>query len=894
MNAVRLFWVCWCMLFPGIISGQQQILSRFRPQERTPEVYFNTSERQQFGFDAPRFPAQFQNYESFLFNGKDERRIPIKSIRTDRGDWVIASVKRTMDFDWDSLSFILAEDSTRLIGQLKNDTAVRLFLPERPNLPHYYIAALYEGKLVGKLKVVCYPEDALNLRVVPIIPVSWSKDSLENFLNGVFKQAVISWKVHLEPPFITEAFSESGEFDNPSARFDHYTGQMRALRDLYFEQHPAADRRSYYLFIIPAFKNNIAHGYIVHNKAVGFIPLTSPNPFRTIARTLARGLGFLSDDELSATDLIGKTLNLMDTAGGVELNYTQWELLRHHSGSFAYFDAEEDVRTNNGLIAYYFWREDGNGYIIPEDGSFLRAIKRPYKKNYLSYHLNIYDLFYKPLFFIGNQLICIWHFLLLLLLFLVAFTMHYIARIRWAATMKKSKLWLTLYKWGVNMSCISLLVPGFFLIEQQLKRYEVESGLIEDFVGLSYSDVQHAVLYNKNLERTNQEEEGSEILIQKGEHWYMKRRKKVLYFDVRKDVTGSWTLCKFRADSDSLIVSQQTYRKPAENHYMVFSYLNEDGSYDRQRIFNHRGADITEKLNLDEDPAKRILVFVNGYRPTSIGHTFEDNFRDIRAKGLEFPESSNYVFNFDRYDYWRPWQQIDIRFQSRINPSETFYADGHFSVSTSNHRSLLNFSTVSTVYPKRCADAEHHTCQQVRSTGTRWFGSALRPTADLLPSKPNKPGFNYRRSKGKIAGKNLLQMLNELPNRSENDTLFIVAHSMGYAYTLGMLDELKGKINFGDCYIIAPENAASGKINPGDWQNVWQYGVDHQRYKHNAPCMLDGVAPQVQVNGLHRRQRVFIPDEHYRRHGFFDSHFIGFYTWIFNLEPYQAGYIPQR
>jgi hypothetical protein len=32
----------------------------------------------------------------------------------------------------------------------------------------------------------------------------------------------------------------------------------------------------------------------------------------------------------------------------------------------------------------------------------------------------------------------------------------------------------------------------------------------------------------------------------------------------------------------------------------------------------------------------------------------------------------------------------------------------------------------------------------------------------------------------------------------------IVCHSMGYAYALGMLEVLKGKVSFGRLYIIAP------------------------------------------------------------------------------------------
>jgi len=124
--------------------------------------------------------------------------------------------------------------------------------------------------------------------------------------------------------------------------------------------------------------------------------------------------------------------------------------------------------------------------------------------------------------------------------------------------------------------------------------------------------------------------------------------------------------------------------------------------------------------------------------------------------------------------------------------------------------------------------------------------------------------------------------------------LYIVAHSMGYAYCLGMIDELRGKIEFGGLYIIAPENASAGKVNMNEWKEVWQYGSNFGRYAKGAPCLLDGIAPQVKVAGLKTAQRVFIPDKYYKRMGFFDSHFIGHYTWIFDIPEGDPGYIQQR
>lgn len=447
--------------------------------------------------------------------------------------------------------------------------------------------------------------------------------------------------------------------------------------------------------------------------------------------------------------------------------------------------------------------------------------------------------------------------------------------------------------WTINLLFLGLMLLSFFVIDSFLKRFEVKSGLIADLNKLSVESVTYNILYNINLKYEVEDEPKSEILIKRGDDWYMKRKKKVLYFDVFKDEKNEFSKCKFINESDSLLLHSLNFEDNAESHYCVFNFKSQNDSIEYQRVFNHLGIDITDKLQLT-DAAKRILVFVNGYRPTSVGHSFEDNFKDIKAKGLEFPNSTNLIYDFDRYDYWSPWNNIDYRFQKRINPSETYYADGHFSVSTSNHESLINFTHLTTIYPKRCKNPKKHICWKTTKNSTGIFGDKTVNTYDLLPVNSNKKGFKERYHNGKIAAKNLLLMFNEIPNKSSNDTIYLVAHSMGYAYSLGMIEELRGKINFGGFYILAPENAGQGKVNIGEWQEVWQYGSKLNKKEKDAPCLQDGVAPQMCAGGLSEANRAYIPQQFYKRKGFFDSHFVGYYNWIFDIDQGKKGAIKQR
>lgn len=59
------------------------------------------------------------------------------------------------------------------------------------------------------------------------------------------------------------------------------------------------------------------------------------------------------------------------------------------------------------------------------------------------------------------------------------------------------------------------------------------------------------------------------------------------------------------------------------------------------------------------------------------------------------------------------------------------------------------------------------------------------------------------------------------------------------------------------------------------------------------PCMQDGVAPQTNIPGLSAR-RVTIPSSENGHKGYGESHYHGFYTWVFDIAPAQLGYIKHR
>jgi hypothetical protein len=130
----------------------------------------------------------------------------------------------------------------------------------------------------------------------------------------------------------------------------------------------------------------------------------------------------------------------------------------------------------------------------------------------------------------------------------------------------------------------------------------------------------------------------------------------------------------------------------------------------------------------------------------------------------------------------------------------------------------------------------------------------------------------------------------------------IVAHSFGFAYSLGMVDYLIDKIQadagtpkFGRYYILAPENAVgkTGSIEPSyrlkvnNFESVFQYGSNFENKPNGEPfekyCYRDGIAPQIAINATQAVPNVFIPttDKYKWMREFNKAHSSDNYGWIF-------------
>lgn len=333
----------------------------------------------------------------------------------------------------------------------------------------------------------------------------------------------------------------------------------------------------------------------------------------------------------------------------------------------------------------------------------------------------------------------------------------------------------------------------------------------------------------------------------KGE-WISTSVESVLYFEVTNE--QKWY---YRKHSDSIQIPEWNINLPSNGHYQVIRYQRQ-ALPDSVQVLNGSGQDVSGLLRADiPNTPERFLILINGYRGPKTDDDPGDGVLTLK----------------DRYYYWF---KIDNRFQEIVQPDVMYYLDGSFPMKTSVHRNRLRFSW-------------------------SWLRTKLTPKHKAKPrvyrklnTDENPDGFAVRREAGKVAGEAFLIARNQLPHAPEvKDTVDIVSHSMGYAYSLGFMEVVAPYVYLRNNYIIAPENANEGGFDWSQMAHVWQYGSDLGEQQADPLRQQDGIAPQLPVKGIEQLPpdkggRIFVPKD-WPNKNFVDVHMIYSYDWIFDRIP---------
>ena len=270
---------------------------------------------------------------------------PWKLIPTGEQDVVAARYEGEKTIDLSRVRFATSPNSPALPAELHEESKTwSLKLPAADAQSSYDVYAIYEGEVLGKLRVVSYPKQSYRVRLVSVNGQRVGDVSeLSKHLNKIYQQVGVEFR-------LAETDSFQAELSNGHIRQD-----LKKLRDSYEEQHPLG-KDEVCVFVLSSelsksSKLEDVEGLMPRKSRFGYIFTgNSPNG-KSLARTLAHELGHglftlqhSFDDEYGGKQSQDKTANLMDyTEGATKLVAFQWNIISNPA-PFTALDREKDAQ----------------------------------------------------------------------------------------------------------------------------------------------------------------------------------------------------------------------------------------------------------------------------------------------------------------------------------------------------------------------------------------------------------------------------------------------------------------------------------------------------------------------------------------------------------------------
>ena len=270
---------------------------------------------------------------------------PWKLIPTGEQDVVAARYEGEKAIDLSRVRFATSPNSPALPAELHEESKTwSLKLPGTDAQSSYDVYAIYEGQVIGKLRVVSYPKQSYRVRLVSVNGQRVGDVSeLSKHLNKIYQQVGVEFR-------LAETDSFQAELSNRHIRQD-----LKKLRDSYEEQHPLG-KDEVCVFVLSSelsksSKLEDVEGLMPRKSRFGYIFTGNSSNGKSLARTLAHELGHglftlqhSFDDEYGGKQSQDKTANLMDyTEGATKLVAFQWNIISNPA-PFTALDREKDAQ----------------------------------------------------------------------------------------------------------------------------------------------------------------------------------------------------------------------------------------------------------------------------------------------------------------------------------------------------------------------------------------------------------------------------------------------------------------------------------------------------------------------------------------------------------------------
>ena len=344
---------------------------------------------------------------------------PWKLIPTGEQDIVAARYEGKKTIALSRVRFATSPNSPALPAELHEESKTwSLKLPGTDAQSSYDVYAIYEGQVIGKLRVVSYPKQRHKLTLVPVNDAKLDKEQIERELNSIYDSVGIHFDVEVDARMRGDyswdrdgdgKLSVVGKSFFGRVREVKESAEMEYLKKAYTQLAGTLD--GVYLFVVDAAGGLEAQpkdllGEMPRRSRFGYIfSGNSPNGgvsalSHTIAHELGHGLFTLQhtfDDEYGGTESQGQTRNLMDYTTGKELAAFQWNVLANPAVFTAADKAEEGrishhstqiIKISRHISSVILSRKkpvlapNGKRFLLPENAEIVGVVYNDYS----SYH----------------------------------------------------------------------------------------------------------------------------------------------------------------------------------------------------------------------------------------------------------------------------------------------------------------------------------------------------------------------------------------------------------------------------------------------------------------------------------------------------------------------------
>ena len=310
---------------------------------------------------------------------------PWKLVPTGENDVVTAKYDGLKNIDLKKVRFVSEPNSAALPAQLnETEQTWTITLKSVSAGAGYDVFAVYEGVVIGKLRVVSYAKQQHKVTLVPINEVRLDKTTIEQGLNAIYNPVGVQFTVNVDERmrdnYSWEVDSEKdGLLSTVGKSFWGYNKELKESTEMLnlqkTYQQEAGTLDGVYLFVLNGAKglegqNKDLLGEMPRKSRFGYIfASNSPNTeeiVHTIAHEVGHGIFTLQHtfDAEYGKGTIKETNNLLDYKNGIALAAFQWNVM----SSPAIFTGGDKVHEGKIVkTGYYIKNNSGiapNGRVI--------------------------------------------------------------------------------------------------------------------------------------------------------------------------------------------------------------------------------------------------------------------------------------------------------------------------------------------------------------------------------------------------------------------------------------------------------------------------------------------------------------------------------------------------